>query len=183
MVDLQHVHLAAALRLGSHGAADAIDLVTLKEELTRAGEIEEVGGLAYLTSLVDGVPRSTNVEHYARIVKEKSALRALILASQRISARAYEAEDDPNIILNMSVWESIETLEQFVWQTIHKRFYGRKQEWFERSDSPHLVMWWIPVGHRPSVAEAIELLPLSAGTTDLSCLSTSSCCAVSRTGW
>ena len=52
-----------------------IDLVTLKEELTRAGEIDEVGGPAYLTSLVDGVPRSTNVEHYARIVKEKSALR------------------------------------------------------------------------------------------------------------
>ena len=46
------------------------------------------------------MPRSTNVEHYARIVKEKSALRALILASQRISARAYEAEDDPNIILD-----------------------------------------------------------------------------------
>ena len=85
-------------RLSEH--ADAIDLVTLKEELTRAGEIDEVGGLAYLTSLVDGVPRSTNVEHYARIVKEKSALRALILASQRISARAYEAEDDPNVILD-----------------------------------------------------------------------------------
>ena len=85
-------------RLSEH--ADAIDLVTLKEELTRAGGIEEVGGLAYLTSLVDGVPRSTNVEHYARIVKEKSALRALILASTAHSARAYEAEDDPNIILD-----------------------------------------------------------------------------------
>jgi len=80
--------------------ADAIDLVTLKEELTRAGELEEVGGLPYLTTLVDGVPRSTNVEHYARIVKEKAALRALILTSQRISARAYEAEDDPNVILD-----------------------------------------------------------------------------------
>ena len=80
--------------------ADAIDLITLKEELSRAGELDEIGGPAYLTSLVDGVPRSTNVEHYARIVKEKSALRALILASQRISARAYEAEDDPNVILD-----------------------------------------------------------------------------------
>ncbi len=79
---------------------DAIDLVTLKEELQRAGELEEVGGPAYLVSLVDGVPRSTNVEHYARIVKEKSALRALILASQQISARAYAAEDDPNVILD-----------------------------------------------------------------------------------
>jgi replicative DNA helicase len=85
-------------RLSERG--DAIDLVTLKEELIRAGELEEVGGPAYLATLVDGVPRSTNVEHYARIVKEKSALRALIHASQQISARAYEAEDDPNVILD-----------------------------------------------------------------------------------
>ena len=79
---------------------DAIDLVTLKEELIRSGDLEDAGGPAYLASLVDGVPRSTNVEHYARIVKEKSALRSLILASQQISSRAYEAEDDPNIILD-----------------------------------------------------------------------------------
>jgi len=85
-------------RLSERG--DAIDLVTLKEELIRAGELDEVGGPAYLATLVDGVPRSTNVEHYARIVKEKSALRALIHASQQISARAYEAEDDPNVILD-----------------------------------------------------------------------------------
>src|SRR6186997_525822 len=52
-------------RLSERG--DAIDLVTLKEELSRAGDLEEVGGGAYLASLVDGVPRSTNVEHYARI--------------------------------------------------------------------------------------------------------------------
>lgn len=85
-------------RLSERG--DAIDLVTLKEELVRASELEEIGGAAYLASLVDGVPRSTNVEHYARIVKEKSALRALILATQQISARAYQAEDDPNTILD-----------------------------------------------------------------------------------
>jgi replicative DNA helicase len=85
-------------RLSERG--DAIDLVTLKEELTRGGDLEEVGGAAYLVSLVDGVPRSTNVEHYARIVKEKAALRGRILASQQISARAYEAEDDPNVILD-----------------------------------------------------------------------------------
>src|SRR5579884_2831969 len=46
----------------------AIDLVTLAEELERAGELEAAGGAAYLAQLVDGVPRVTNVEHYARIV-------------------------------------------------------------------------------------------------------------------
>jgi replicative DNA helicase len=85
-------------RLSERG--DAIDLVTLKEELIRAGELDEVGGPAYLTSLVDGVPRSTNIEYYARIVKEKSTLRALISVTARISARAYDADDDPNTILD-----------------------------------------------------------------------------------
>src|SRR5918995_238404 len=80
--------------------SDAIDLVTLKEELIRAGELEEVGGPAYLASLVDGVPRSTNVEYYARIVKEKATLRALITVTAQISSRAYGAEDDPNTILD-----------------------------------------------------------------------------------
>src|SRR3954463_7864691 len=51
---------------------DAIDLVTLKEELGRTGDLDEVGGPAYISALVDGVPRSTNVEHYARIIKEKA---------------------------------------------------------------------------------------------------------------
>ena len=75
--------------------ADAIDFVTLKEELARAGELEEVGGPAYITSLADGVPRSTNVEHYARIVKEKSTLRSLIFSANKILTEAYEAEQEP----------------------------------------------------------------------------------------
>ena len=63
---------------------DAIDLVTLKEELGRAGELDEVGGPAYITALVDGVPRSTNIEHYARIIKEKATLRSLIFSANKI---------------------------------------------------------------------------------------------------
>jgi len=74
------------------------------------------------------------------------------------NATNIQAFDDPRIIPNMSVWKSIETLERFVWQTVHKRFYGRKQEWFERMDGPHLVLWWIPQGHRPTIAEAVERL-------------------------
>ena len=49
----------------------AIDLVTLTERLARIGELEGAGGAPYLASLVDGVPRISNVEHYARIVKER----------------------------------------------------------------------------------------------------------------
>jgi Domain of unknown function (DUF3291) len=74
------------------------------------------------------------------------------------NAMNIHAFDDPRMNLNMSVWESVETLERFVWQTVHKRFYGRKQEWFERMDGPHFVMWWISQGHTPSVAEAVARL-------------------------
>jgi replicative DNA helicase len=78
----------------------AIDFVTLKEELGRAGELEEVGGPAYVASLADGVPRATNVEYYARIVKEKATLRNLIYAANKILTNAYEADQESDLILD-----------------------------------------------------------------------------------
>ncbi|MEY4095349.1 MAG: Replicative helicase, partial [Acidobacteriota bacterium] len=77
-----------------------IDLVTLKEELDRTGELEEVGGPAYIASLVDGVPRSTNVEYYAQIVKEKATLRNLIFSANKILGTAYEADQEADLILD-----------------------------------------------------------------------------------
>ncbi len=79
---------------------DAIDFVTLKEELARSGELEEVGGPAYIASLADGVPGSANVEHYARIVKEKATPRNLIHSANRILSEAYRAEEDAEVILD-----------------------------------------------------------------------------------
>ena len=79
---------------------EAIDLVTLKEELGRSGELEEVGGPAYITALVDGVPRSSNVEDYARIIKEKATLRRLIFSANKILATAYNAEEEADVILD-----------------------------------------------------------------------------------
>jgi replicative DNA helicase len=79
---------------------DAIDFVTLKEELARAGELDEVGGPAYVAGLADGVPRATNVEYYARIVKEKATLRNLIYAASKIVTNAYEAEQESDLILD-----------------------------------------------------------------------------------
>src|SRR5438874_6798317 len=81
---------------------DAIDLVTLKEELGRSGDLEEVGGPAYIAALVDGVPRSTNVEHYARIIKEQATLRSLIFSAIKILATAYEDGEDADVILDQA---------------------------------------------------------------------------------
>src|SRR5437899_10083353 len=88
------------VRLADRG--DAIDLVTLKEELGRSSELDEVGGPAYITALVDGIPRATNVEHYARIIKEKATLRNLIFSANKILATAYNAEEDADVILDQA---------------------------------------------------------------------------------
>ena len=78
----------------------AIDLVTLVEELGRSGQLEEVGGAAYVAALTDGVPRATNVEHYARIIKEKSTRRRLIASANRILTDAYSGEDEADLLLD-----------------------------------------------------------------------------------
>ena len=85
-----------------------IDLVTLKEELGRTGDLDDVGGPAYIAALVDGVPGSTHVEHYARIVKEKSTLRSLIQSANRILKSAYEAETDAEVQLDQAEKEIFE---------------------------------------------------------------------------
>ncbi len=81
-------------------AQQAIDLVTLTDQLHRRGELEAAGGAAYLAQLLDGVPHVSNVEHYARIVKEKSVLRSLIHATHAIQQQALEADDDADAILD-----------------------------------------------------------------------------------
>src|SRR5690242_21524252 len=78
----------------------AIDLVTLTEELHRRGELEAAGGAPYLASLADGMPKVSNVEHYARIVKEKALLRNLIHTTHNIQERAFEGEDGADAILD-----------------------------------------------------------------------------------
>jgi hypothetical protein len=60
--------------------------------------------------------------------------------------------------VNVSLWENAAALERYVWQTVHKRFYGRRHEWFDKFEGPYFVMWWVPAGHRPSIQEAIARL-------------------------
>ena len=77
-----------------------IDIVTLPEELGRHKEVEAVGGMAYLSSLTDGVPRRPNVEHHIRIVKDKAMLRGLIYAANNAITHALEQSDPADEILD-----------------------------------------------------------------------------------
>ena len=89
-----------------------VDLVSLGEECQRAGILEEVGGASYLASLMDGVPRSLNVEYYARIIKEKALLRRLILSSARTISESYDQREEADVLLNEAQAAIIEIAEQ-----------------------------------------------------------------------
>ena len=78
-----------------HDRREPVDFLTLRESLAASDELERVGGPAYITALVDGVPRSTNVEHYAAIVREYATRRRLVLVGQKLIAEAHESDDSP----------------------------------------------------------------------------------------
>jgi len=93
-----------------------IDLVTLCEELSKEGQIDKVGGAAYLAALTDGVPIGTSVavSEYSRIVKEKSILRRLINASHNLISRCLEGTDDPDTLIDLAQSQVFEIAEQKV---------------------------------------------------------------------
>lgn len=55
---------------------------------------------------------------------------------------------------NLTVWETPEHLEHFVWNTVHKKFYNKKANWFKEMSSNHFVMWWVEEGYLPTLDEA-----------------------------
>jgi len=78
----------------------SIDLITLAEELGRHSELESIGGAAYISGLLDGVPDRPSIEHYIKIVRDKALLRSLIHAATAAIARASEQSDSAEDILN-----------------------------------------------------------------------------------
>lgn len=67
---------------------------------------------------------------------------------------------NPKELVNMSVWESVETLKHFMFKTHHIDFLKRKKEWFETPTQANYVLWWVPVGHIPTIEEAKQKLDL-----------------------
>ena len=70
--------------------------------------------------------------------------------------RPYAGDD--LMAINLSVWESLEALQQFVYRSPHLETLRARKQWFETIDGPILALWWIPAGHIPTVAEAQERL-------------------------
>jgi hypothetical protein len=66
--------------------------------------------------------------------------------------------DDDRIIVNMSVWESVDALFQYAYYSTHVEFFRRRAEWFDKAAEAMVVLWWIPAGHLPDVEEAKQKL-------------------------
>ncbi|WP_416896712.1 MAG: DUF3291 domain-containing protein [Minwuia sp.] len=65
-------------------------------------------------------------------------------------------------IVNLSVWTSIKALRAFVYASGHRDVMARRREWFANAGAPHMVLWWVPAGHRPDVMEARDRLQTPA---------------------
>lgn len=66
--------------------------------------------------------------------------------------------DDPNMIVNMSVWDNVDALKNFIFRTHHRDFMRRKGEWFHRLAEDTYVLWWVQDNHQPTPEEALERL-------------------------
>jgi len=65
-------------------------------------------------------------------------------------------EEDPNVVINLSVWESLPAVHDFTYRTVHAKIMARRAEWFIPVPAiANLAMWWVPDGHRPDVPEAV----------------------------
>jgi replicative DNA helicase len=112
---------SAMLALSEHGSA--IDIITLTEELSRKKEAESVGGVAYISSLIDGVPHQPSVAQYVRIVKDKALLRKLINASNNAITRALDQSETAEEIIDSAETQIFQISED----SIGKGFVGIPQ--------------------------------------------------------
>ncbi len=73
-------------------------------------------------------------------------------------ATAVRPYEDARILINLSVWTDLPALRGYVFRSAHAAVMRRRREWFERFDRIYVALWWVPAGHRPSVAEAVARL-------------------------
>ncbi|MHA3914719.1 DUF3291 domain-containing protein [Halovulum sp. GXIMD14793] len=65
-------------------------------------------------------------------------------------------EGHPRMASSLSVWEDVDSLKHFVWNTVHKKFYDRRAEWYDATDAIRLVFWWVEPGHQPGFSEGMQ---------------------------
>lgn len=100
------------------------------------------------------------VENLERVNSIAEASEGFVwrLKDENNNATSMNPYEDEQVIINVSVWESFETLEHFMYQTFHSEFLKRRKEWFQNFGTAHTAMWWIPAGQFPTMQEAVDQL-------------------------
>jgi uncharacterized protein DUF3291 len=80
------------------------------------------------------------------------------LQTEEGDATSIRVFDDDMLIVNMSLWESVEALNAFVYRSDHRSVFARRKEWFEHIEDAYVVLWWLPRGDIPSVDDGVRRL-------------------------
>jgi hypothetical protein len=99
-----------------------------------------------------------NLDRINRLGDESPGFVWRLVDDDGVGATAFRPYPDETVITNLTVWESVEALRNYVFKTEHVEFLRRRREWFEPHDGPYLALWWVPEGHIPTLEEAVERL-------------------------
>lgn len=115
--------------------------------------------VAVMRSPLDSPPMADFVANLDRInaLAEQSPGYVWRLQSDDGDATAFRPLGE-HVLVNLSVWRDVESLAEYVYRSAHVEILRRRREWFDRMESSHMVLWWVPEGHRPDVAEALARL-------------------------
>lgn len=122
-----------------------INVATLRAPLDDPMIADFVAGIAPLNELAEQAPGFV-----WRLVDPPARVDIVVVGASPF---------DPRVVINMSVWESLEALRAFTYSGAHLEFIKRRREWFSRMDV-FLAMWWVPEGERPTVAQGRARLRL-----------------------
>lgn len=118
--------------------------------------------IAHLSAPIDSPELADFVANLDRInaLAEQSPGFIWRLQDDVGNATGIEQPFGEDLIVNMSVWESVEALHNYVYRSAHSQIMSRRKEWFQRMKAVYTVLWWVPTGHQPDVMEAHRKLLL-----------------------
>lgn len=119
-----------------------LNIATMREPLEAPGMADFVANLERINALAEASPG-----YVWRLQDEEGDATAI---------RPFGAD----VLVNLSVWDDVQSLSDYVYKSVHTEMLKRRREWFDKVDEAHMVLWWVPAGHRPTVEEAAERLAL-----------------------
>ena len=117
-----------------------LNIAMLREPLESPGMADFVANLERINALAEATPG-----YLWRLQDE---------AGDATAIRPFGAD----VLVNLSLWRDVQSLSDYVYKSAHSEMLKRRREWFDKAEQAHMVLWWVPAGHRPGVEEAAERL-------------------------